>query len=425
LETYSLKQQLEQARQELSHSLYQHEAACRVIARLVKERDAARQMLSQFTPNIATAPSQEAAVVPTGEETAPESMDVDESGAGTSTSASLSQEVLDKIIETSQGLQKSRRKRPLPETLATPEQVSSFKQLSSTALHSASTPGITSVDLHPDGVRVLTAGLDKSTIVFDRSQEIILHTLKGHTKRVNIAIFHRSENLIFTASQDKTARIWHAEEGKSYKALSVIKSHKADVTDLSLHATGDFIGTSSLDSTWSIIDIRTGQVLVNVTSPEVTKGYTKAQFHPDGLILGSGTVDSVVRMWDVKSLSNVAKFEAHAGKITDLAFSENGYYLATAAEDSTVKLWDLRKLTNFKTIDLEEGQNANALDFDYSGSYLAFGSASSVKIFGVKNWNELVHLTDQTGIVTDIKFDKDAHAIASVGMDRTLKTFGI
>ncbi|CAN0547097.1 unnamed protein product, partial [Ectocarpus sp. 8 AP-2014] len=41
LETHTLKQHLNQTRQELSQSLYQNDAACRVIARLHRERDEA------------------------------------------------------------------------------------------------------------------------------------------------------------------------------------------------------------------------------------------------------------------------------------------------------------------------------------------------------------------------------------------------
>lgn len=60
LETYKLQQNLRQTRQELSTALYQHDAAVRVIARLSRERDEARDALSHITVNGNTAINGEA-----------------------------------------------------------------------------------------------------------------------------------------------------------------------------------------------------------------------------------------------------------------------------------------------------------------------------------------------------------------------------
>lgn len=51
LETYTLRQHLTQTRQELSRALYEHDAAVRVIARISKERDEAREALSKVSVN--------------------------------------------------------------------------------------------------------------------------------------------------------------------------------------------------------------------------------------------------------------------------------------------------------------------------------------------------------------------------------------
>lgn len=335
LHAFTQRQQLQTARQELSHALYQHDAACRVIARLTKEVTAAREALATLKPQ-APAPPTEAPV----------------SGV---TPSGMSAEVVSRLQARATALTQDRKKRgrTVPEGLMSPELISNFVTVAShPGLHSASIPGILALDINPsDPSKLLTGGNDRNAVVFNKDTEQVVAILKGHTKKVTRVIYHPDEDTVITASPDHTIRVWNVP---TCQTSTILRSHDGPVTGLSLHPTGDYVLSTSTDQHWAFSDIRTGTLLTKVTD-STGVSLTTAQFHPDGLIFGTGTENSQVKIWDLKEQSNVANFPGHVGSITSISFSENGYYLATAAEDSCVKLWDLRKLKNFKTIQLEEG----------------------------------------------------------------------
>lgn len=409
LETYTLKQQLDSVRQELSHALYQHDAACRVIARLIKERDEARNALqnSQVAASVAAKRaerSEEAAA-------AAEKMEV-EAPQG------ITEEIKSKISAKAAQLSKERKNRPVSSGLATADDLKEFDEVSSFPPHKSQQPGITCLDIHPTQQNlVVTGGMDKTAIVFDRAESRIIATLKGHNKKVTDVLFHPNEDVVITTSQDKTAKVW-AKSGAGYRA-TFTANHQNDVSAASLHPTGDYWVSASLDKSWAVHDLQGESTLARI---DTTSGLVSINFHPDGLILGTGNVDSTVRIWDIKTQKNVATFEGHKGKAVSLSFSENGYYLATAAEDNTVKLWDLRKLKNIHTISLPEDYGVNAIDWDYSGTYLAVAGAD-VRVYIGKTVTQVAQYTKHTQPVTDVKFGKDAQFLASTSLDRHIRVW--
>lgn len=336
----------------------------------------------------------------------------------------MSSEVVSRLQERATALtqERKRRGRTVPEGLLAPDQIRGFLTLAShPGLHSASVPGILALDINPsDHSKLLTGGNDRNATVFNKDTEQVVAILKGHTKKVTRVIYHPDEDTVITASPDHTIRVWNVPTSQT---TVILRSHDGPVTGLSLHPTGDYVLSTSTDQHWAFSDIRTGTLLTKVSDFSGVS-LTTAQFHPDGLIFGTGTENSQVKIWDLKEQSNVANFPGHVGPVTSISFSENGYYLATAAEDACVKLWDLRKLKNFKTIQLEEGYAIKELCFDQSGTYLAI-AGTDVRVYLCRQWQELKVFNDHTASATGVRFGKNAQYIASTSMDRTLKLYGI
>src|SRR5262245_45484368 len=76
------------------------------------------------------------------------------------------------------------------------------------------------------------------------------------------------------------------------------------------------------------------------------KGHTKAvvcvAYSPDGKTLASGSLDTTVKLWDVRTGKERATLKGHTDKVWSVAFSPDGKTLASGSHDKTIKLWDVQ-----------------------------------------------------------------------------------
>mmetsp|Transcript_50548 Transcript_50548/g.114819 ORF Transcript_50548/g.114819 Transcript_50548/m.114819 type:complete len:510 (-) Transcript_50548:47-1576(-) len=424
LETYTLKQHLDATRKELSQVLYQHDAACRVIARLSRERDEARAMLGARQSQVADF---QAHVVATGQAAGSgvgavgaEGMDLDPSAAAAA--AGITSAVLSAMAAKGKELSKGRKKRAIPATLASAQDVKTYTEKSSASPHSSKSPALLCVDLHPSNPLVtLTGGADKTAVLFDHAKGQVAGTLAGHDKKVTCAKFLGDGSAV-TGSADKTVKIWSSGGGGwGAEASATIGGLAGEVTGLSVHPTGDYLVTAGKDGTWALCSIAYHAVLHKESG---SSGYNCVSFHPDGLLLGLGSANNAAEIWDMKTQKKIHAFEDHGGAVNALDFSENGYLMASAAQDGKVSLWDLRKLAEkLKVTALPGDKPAHSVRFDYSGVFLATGGAS-VQVMAVKEWEPVAALEGHAKDVTGLCFNRDATSLASCSVDRTVRLWG-
>ncbi|RPA85172.1 cell cycle control protein cwf8 [Ascobolus immersus RN42] len=340
LETFTLQQQLTQTRQELSTALYQHDAAVRVIARLIKERDEARDALARLSIS-GGAPQADG-----------DAMQVD-------AEVGLSEEVKTVIEETHAKLSAGRKKRAIPEGWVNADAISEFKEVeSSESLY----PGTKFISVDGSGELALVGGADGVSGIYSVPNNEVITPLKAEDGAITDGLWRGKQPV--TASENGVIRVW-SEDGSENTAL---RSHAGAVVALALHPSGDILASVGVDKTWILHDLKTNKVVAQVRSDE---DFSSAAFHPDGHLFAAGTTAGNIVIYDTKSLSIAATFPHNpALPVTSLAFNENGFLLATTLrDDSSVYIWNLRKGALQTSVDT--GSRVDDAAWDWSGQFLA------------------------------------------------------
>src|SRR5262249_49594924 len=81
----------------------------------------------------------------------------------------------------------------------------------------------------------------------------------------------------------------------------------------------------------------------------------KVCFSPDGCLLASGD-HKTIRVWDLATKKEIARFQGHRVPVECLMFSPHGKRLATGLADSTTLIWDVAKRPGIQARPLQPEQ---------------------------------------------------------------------
>ena len=244
LETYQLKQQLSEARQELSTALYYNDAAEKVIARLQKERDAARNALSNVT------------IAPATNGANGDAMQVD--------GQPLPETVLERIEQTQQRydhvcesdcseitdthrLSSTRRKRPVPDDWATSETVQSF-QAAEAAKGVAPGGSFLAVDDTADLVLLGTSGSE--AVVYSLSQGSAVNPLQCGSGTVTAGTWWGTRAVV--ALSNGSIKIFDGAQ-----ETATLSKHAGAAVAVQIHPCGDILASIGTDKSFVLYDLTT------------------------------------------------------------------------------------------------------------------------------------------------------------------------
>ncbi|KAL1726876.1 WD40-repeat-containing domain protein [Schizophyllum commune] len=403
LETYTLRQQYNSTRQELSYALYAQDAANRVVARLIKERDAAREALNNIQAGTGAVTSR------------PEGEDVEMGDQEEESGQVLPKEIADKIDATQAELSALRREKKNTKGGTTAAEAKTFTSKHTIpSLHASSPAGITALALSASKpTQFLTGGNDKVVQLYDRATDKVLATLKGHQKKITHVAFREKDGesrLILSAGADKIAKAWAEDEASGeWAPRGTLRTHKGEVTGLAVHPSKAVLALASADKTYSLHDLsRLDQKEIFRSAP-ADDAFSALAIHPDGALLGLGTPGSAIHIYDIRTGAPVAALtpaDAVPFTVNSLSFSENGYHLLAPSGLSSVAVWDLRKSKMTQNIPLGDDFKVNQVLYDLGAQFFGVAGSTGARLFAHKSWEELVRF-EEGGEVSAFTLAKD------------------
>jgi len=139
----------------------------------------------------------------------------------------------------------------------------------------------------------------------------------------------------------------------------------------------------------------------------------------------SGGDDKSLRLWDLQTGEVLRKFDSPSGMVNCVAFSPDQLAALSGGEDGTLTLWDLHSGQVLRTFSGPK-QNVLSVTFSPDGSRALSGGADKIiRLWDVKSGNQIRDFTGHTSWISSVAFSRDGTQAVSGSDDQTIRLWNV
>lgn len=287
--------------------------------------------------------------------------------------------------------------------------------------HKNATKDVTSLEWNNDGTLLATGFYDGQARIWSPEGELV-KTLCEHKGPIFSIKWNKKGNYLLSAGVDKSTVVW---DSSNWEVKQQFGFHQAPTLDVDWQNNSSFASCS----TDKIIHI----CRIGVDKPiKSFQGHTSdvnaIKWDPQGALLASCSDDLSAKIWSIKQDSWVFDLQGHKKGIYTVAWSPTGpatacpnapLILASASYDTTVKLWELERGSCVLSL-AKHQEPVYSLAFSPDGRYIASGSFDR----GINIWSTqsgtLVSSFHGNGGIFEVQWSPRGDKVAACFSDNTL-----
>ncbi|KAI9256790.1 putative platelet-activating factor acetylhydrolase ib alpha subunit [Helicostylum pulchrum] len=299
---------------------------------------------------------------------------------------------------------------------------------------------ITRVAFHPLYQILASASEDTTIKIWDYESGEYERTLKGHTKAVQDITFDTKGNHLISCSADLTIKVW--DTNNDYKCIRTLYGHDHSVSSVAVIPTTDIIVSASRDKTIKLWEMASGYCVKTLVGHlEWVRNVSPSE---DGRLLVSCSNDQTARIWDVQKGDTKMDFRGHDHVVECVIFlpvvsypfvlewleanvksSKDqpipGQYIFTGSRDKTIKLWDAGTGQLLSTL-VGHDNWVRGLVVHPSGKYLVSASDDkTMKIWDLRSGRCVKTIEAHSHFVTCLAYCNTTPLVATGSVDQSLK----